>query len=160
MKSHEFLCYNTKSGIIREPRSLRNLIANQATATEFLQCYGFNDANKTPVCEGDILVLHITEDLMNPKKDMFFNSNLGKRISEDGHITHVICVLDNDNKFIGCPYTIYFCHDGHIDKTDDNKIDYECMSNDTNFPLYLINKGAIIESNIVVDTDALNKMYP
>lgn len=65
MQSHDFICYTKDKHFTRKPMPLHSLINNQTKATHFLQCYGFNDAKHQPVCEGDILILHITDELMN-----------------------------------------------------------------------------------------------
>lgn len=94
---------------------------------------------------------------MNHELSSFYNSNLGKCIEKEGDITSVILVNESNKRCMTMKYTVYFCHNGKIEREDD-ELCYECIGSDEMFPQYLCNKGAVVIGNIVVDKDILSNM--
>lgn len=124
----------------------------------FIQYLGYHDFNSVEVYEGDVLELKITDELMNHKENMFFNSNIGKYIEKEGNITSVILVNKYDKDCMSMDYEIYFCRDCKIERDNDGIPDIGSMGDDKMFPQYLCCKGAVIIGNIVVDKDILECM--
>lgn len=120
----------------------------------YLQYLGFEDSKNAEVYEGDVLRLDITDELMNPSNNMFFNSNLGKYISElrqtqnvTGFILHLDCA---DTKCRSMYYKGFIEIDGFIERSEKtNVLNWACYSQDCDFPRYLCEKGAYLMGNTV-----------
>ena len=121
----------------------------------FIQYLGYSDFKNTEVYEGDVLELKITDELMNHKENMFFNSNIGKYIEEQGNITSIILLNKYAKQCMSLDYELYFCRDGKIEREEDGSLSYHTIGDDKMFPQYLCCKGAVIIGNIVVDKDIL-----
>lgn len=141
-------------GKLGMPIALLDLVGNSNKADMYLQAIGIKDADKEEIYEGDVLELRITDELMDPNKNMFYNSNLGKAMSKDRSITSVICVIRSDNDKLQCGYKVYFANkDGVI--LDEDEPDVQATGYEVLFPSYLCEKGARIIGNIVNNSDIL-----
>lgn len=138
-------------GAMSEPYTIQDLIVMRPTLypdSIAIQCLGLQDARKQDLYEGDILKLTVTEDLMNPKKNTFYNSNLGKAVAQDREITAVLCALQYEKTVAGCQYIVYF----EKNKTYVQKgHGADCI-----FLQYLVSKGAVRMGNMITDPDLLN----
>lgn len=125
---------------------------------EYIQYMGIADANHTDVYEGDILELKITEELMNHETDSFFNSNLGKTVEKEGDISSILLVFNKEHTRMSTPYELYFVRtNGKINRDDNNTIESEAIGEDSLFPCYLCNKGAIVIGNQIAEPNFLQK---
>lgn len=128
----------------------------------------FQDANETDVYAGDILCLTITDELMNPSKNSFFNSNLGKYITKHPEVTEIYLAINQPDDPYSGPfrYTCYMARNHKIDRWDEDVDDIEyagklmenCTAEDTMFPKYLICKGAVIVANLYNDPEFLERL--
>lgn len=123
----------------------------------YLQYLGFEDGKKEEVYEGDVLRLDITDELMDPSNNMFFNSNLGKYIAklrESQNVTGFILYLDCvDAKCRSLYYKGMMEIDGFIERLDKDteELKWACYSQDCDFPRYICEKGAYLMGNTVVN---------
>ena len=151
MVPKKFKAYSSILGM-SEPMGLKELIQNSTDFDEFeiyLQYLGYNDANNRELYEGDVIELTITEDLMNPEKNMFFNSNLGKYIKEHPNITHIVLEHDIEPGSLSMNYAVYAKVDGEFQYFDDDTIKRLTYGEDSSFPKYLVHKGAVYIGNII-----------
>ena len=135
-----------------EPMGLKELIQNSTDFDEFeiyLQYLGYNDANNRELYEGDVIELTITEDLMNPEKNMFFNSNLGKYIKEHPNITHIVLEHEIELNALSMPYSIYAKYNGKFQYLENGIVKCLSRGEESNFPKYLVEKGAVYIGNVV-----------
>jgi hypothetical protein len=135
-----------------ESMELKELVKTSTDFDEFetyLQYLGYNDANNRELYEGDVIELTITEDLMNPGKNMFFNSNLGKYIKEHPNITHIVLEHDTQPETLSMPYSVYAKVDGELQYLDNEMIKLLSYGEDSNFPKYLVHKGAVCIGNMI-----------
>ena len=124
----------------------------------FIQFLGYLDASNVEVYEGDVLELKITEDLMNPEKCGFHNSNLGKAIKKLGNVTSVILVHPYKKNYMTMDYEVYFCLDGKIERDEDNNLSQSAYGTDANFPQYLVQYGAVVVGNLLENNNILADM--
>ena len=126
----------------------------------FLQYTGINDHDGREIYEGDVLCLDITDDLLDPKKDSFYNSNFGKYITEQKsngvNITQAYISFAYDQKYMQSIATVYLAKDNLIERNPRGKLDKACE--DTNyFAAYLCSKGAVVIGNLLEDPDILER---
>lgn len=154
-KVHEFLIVTKDKKC--EQVTLEQLIArgcNNNNNIEYLRFTGFEDANKQKVYEGSVIELMITDELMDHSKNTFYNSNLGKAMSQNRSIKSVICEIASDQDKLHCKYTVYFVtDDGVITNEDDLTFEEQAVGYDTMFPQYLCAKGGRVIGNTVLDND-------
>ena len=115
---------------------------------ELLQFANFQDFNKTDVYDGDILQLKITPELMDHTKNAFYNSNLGRYIKQEKNITDVYLVINGPEHNKLFLYELYMARDHKLERDDDDKPEYNCIGEDSSFPMYLVQKGATIIGNL------------
>ena len=160
MKIYKFKAYSEALGI-SNPMTLQELVATQSDFNEFeeyIQYLGFQDRTDTEVYEGDVLELPITEELMSPNTGGFFNSNLGKTITQEQNITSVILEMRHNHPQLGTHYKVYFMRDGAIERDEDGLPECVAMSSDSNFPMYLCQYGATIIGNTISNKNILNEL--
>lgn len=160
MQVQKFKLFNRTTGFADKALSLKELLTRGHELLyeydEFLQFLGYHDSDGKEVYEGDVLILNITEDLMNHEISSFYNSNLGRIIEREGDITNVILVNNPNKQFMSMDYTIYFCRNGRIARDEDGDFQVVCLGDDKAFPQYLCNKGAIVLGNIIEDKNFLS----
>lgn len=135
---------------------LSELIKSGSPYDAYLQYQGFQDADKNPVYEGDLLELKITDELMDSRKDLFYNSNLGINLKKHPKVISVLCHIEhNTSDFIGCHYGIYYMdrERGIVAEDATPEISVIAMGCDCNFPIYLCQKGAVRIANTVTAPD-------
>ena len=154
----KFKAYSNELGM-SEPRSLEELVTLQTDFRKyktFLQYLGFSDANKRDLYEGDVIELMITKEMLDIHKNGFANSNLGKYIIAEKNITSVICEIVADINVLSIKYNLYCLHNGEILRDEQGCLIQECFrQEDSNFPQYLIAKGAIWIGNTIETPDLL-----
>lgn len=136
-------------------QTLPELIKSGKEYAEYLQYQGFNDKSGREVYQGDLLELKITDELMDFPKDGFANSNLGKDLKKHPKVISVLCHIGYDGvSRIGCSYDVYYMdRDRRIVNNDGEPEVYPIASGtDTNFPMYLCQKGATVIANSVTTT--------
>ena len=124
-----------------------------------------HDANQNEIYAGDVLCLKITEELMDIRKNTFTKSNLGKYILEHPEVTEVYLVIGRvtEVNFGTFYYECYMARNHKIDRLDlphsshNKEIEPNCWGEDTWFPQYTVNKGAVIVANLFVNPDFLEK---
>lgn len=160
MTEQKFKCYSKIYGLSSQGSTLKHLMCCGEDLLlrydTFIQFLGYCDSTGVEVYEGDVLELKITDDLMDKDKNMFYNSNLGKRIAELGDVTSVLLVHSIDKKFMTMDYKVYFCRDGKIDRDDFGDIVWEGLGYDHLFPLYFAEKGGKVIGNLLLDSEILN----
>lgn len=133
-------------------KTLSELIRSGKTYDEYLQYQGFEASDGRPVYQGDVLELKITNELMDVTKDHFSISNMGKDLKERPKIISVLCHIRYDDVTrIGCYYDIYYMDRDRniVDMDDEPTTEPITMGCDTNFPMYLCQKGAKVIDNTV-----------
>lgn len=128
-----------------------------------LQYMGFADAENTDIYAGDVLCLTITPELMDHEKDLFFNSNIGKYV-EENNITEIYMAITPPETKSLFKYYIYTAKNHKIERCEEpddpdyRKPEILAAGEDTNFPMYLIVKGAKIVSNLYENPEFLNNL--
>lgn len=132
--------------------TLSELIRSGKTYDEYLQYQGFEATGDRPVYQGDVLELKITDELMDVTKDHFSISNIGKYLKEHPKVISVLCHIRYDDVTrIGCHYDIYYMdRDRNIVDTDGEPTTEPITTGcDTDFPMYLCQKGARVIANTI-----------
>lgn len=140
--------------------SLKELISSQIDLDQYdtlIQYLGFCDANKRELYKGDIIELTITEDLMDPHKESFYNSNLGKYITKEGNITSVVCAIRENDTSLCTYYDLYCLQNDKIIRRKKGNLSIAACDEDSRFPQYLIKKGATYIGNIIETPELLQK---
>ena len=105
------------------------------------------DNNQVLIKEFDVLILDITEDLMNTT---FSNSNIGKELAEHPEVKHVILALGEREQF----WELFYAdQDGLIGQWENGEPKHEATGSGTLFPTYLVNKGACVQANLKTQPD-------
>lgn len=134
-------------------------LATMGNCDQYLQYMGLKALNSVEIYEGSVLELRITNALMDPQKNLFYNSNLGKAVSEDPSIKSVLCVMGDKANKMHCPYTVYFAReDGVICDEKDKLPKEQAVGYDTLFPSYLCEKGAVVIGNTAVTPDIVENV--
>lgn len=143
-------------GPMRLPeKTLSELIREGRTYDEYLQYQGFEATGNRPVYQGDVLELKITDELMDITKDHFSISNIGKDLKERPKVISVLCHIRHDDiTRIGCDYDIYYMDRDRSIMNHDNEPEIRPVASgcDTDFPMYLCQKGAKVIANTVTET--------
>ena len=137
-------------------RTLSELIESGKQYAEYLQYQGFNDKSGKEVYQGDLLELKITDELMDFPKDGFANSNLGKDLKKRPRVISVLCHIGYDGvSRIGCSYDVYYMDRDRriVNDKDEPEICPIASGTDTDFPMYLCQKGATVIANSVTTTN-------
>ena len=126
MQQIKYKAFSKKLGMSKE-LDFKTLISQMTNFSEYdtyLQYLGFDDSKHADVYENDVLRLDITDELMNPANNMFFNSNLGKYITKlrenqnvTGFILHLNCA---DSKCRSVYYDGFIEIDGFIERFDED----------------------------------------
>ena len=132
--------------------TIHELTASVSSYDDYLQYQGFQDADNNSVYEGDLLELKITDELMDRKKNLFYNSNLGIDLRKHPRVISVLCHIEhNTSDHIGCHYGIYYMDRERDIVIEDGtpEISTIAMGCKCNFPIYLCQKGAVRIANSV-----------
>lgn len=156
MQQIKYKAFSKKLGM-SEALDFKTLISQLTDFSEYdtyLQYLGFEDSKHKEVYEGDVLRLDITDELMNPSNNMFFNSNLGiyiAKLRESQNVTGFILHLDcADSKCRSMYYKGFIEIDGFIERSENTQtLNWTCYSQDCDFPRYLCEKGAYLMGNTV-----------
>lgn len=128
---------------------------NYYTDYEWCQYLGLHDADDKELYQGDMIELEITEELM---KTSFRSSNLGKYCEKHPEITHIILEFKMRD-IISMNYNIYPKINGKINYEKDGEAEKLASGEDSNFPQYLIQKGAKYIGNILEQPDLFKRQY-
>jgi hypothetical protein len=109
---------------------------------------GYKDKNKREIYEGDVIELIITKELMDKTQNTFFNSNLGKYIESHPNITSIV-LAHNITYHLTMNYTVYTKVNGAFEYEDDKTPKILTNGEDSNFPIYLAQKGATYIGNVI-----------
>lgn len=126
----------------------------------YLQYVGITKGDGQELYEGSVLELRITDEIMDPHKNLFYNSNLGKAMAQDRSIKSVICIIDDNNSELHCGYKVYFMQESGIIKDEEDECFKEqAVGYETLFPSYLCEKGAKVIGNLAVTPDILENIH-
>lgn len=156
MKNIKFKCFDKeKKEWSKSPLEYQIRDINYYTDYEWCQYLGFNDANDKELYQGDVVELEITDDLMQTS---FCSSNLGKYCISHPQVTHIILEFEMQD-VLSIRYNV---HQKINDKIDYRKNGYAKIiisGEDSNFPRYVIQKGAKYIGNILEQPTLLKKQY-
>lgn len=154
----KFKAYSKQLGM-SEALTLRQLAIQQTDFGEFdeyFQYLGFTDANGRELYEGDVIELVITPDMLDIHKNPFAASNIGKYIIEQKNITSLICEFVADSTTLSTKYNLYCLRNGKILRHKDGALkEMYFHTEDSLFPQYLINKGAVYIGNIIENPELI-----
>lgn len=128
---------------------------NYYTDYEWCQYLGLHDVDDKELYQGDMIELEITEKLM---KTSFRFSNLGKYCEKHPEITHIILEFKMQD-IISMKYNIYPKINGKINYKKNGEAEKLTSGEDSNFPQYLIQKGAKYIGNILEQPDLFKRQY-
>lgn len=158
LRTKKFKAYSEQLGM-SEALTLRELVTRQTDFGEFdeyLQYLGFTDANRRELYEGDVIELTITPDMLDIHKNAFAASNIGKYIIEQKNITSLICEFVADSTTLSTKYNLYCLRNGKILRHKDGALkEMYFHTEDSLFPQYLINKGAVYIGNIIENPELI-----
>lgn len=164
MKTQKFAIFDKDKQEIFKTMTVNEMATrvpvSMSTNLIFLQYIGIDDNNDREIYEGDVLCLDITDDLLDPKKDSFYNSNFGKYITEQKsngvNITQAYISFAYNQKQMQSIATVYLAKDNLIERNTRGELDEVCE--DTNyFAAYLCSKGAVVIGNMLEEPDILER---
>lgn len=154
----KFKCFDKKAKKwSKTPLEYQIKDINYYTDYEWCQYLGLHDADDKELYQGDIIELEITEKLM---KTSFRSSNLGKYCKKHPEITDILLIFDNSN-ILTMQYKVAQKINGNLDYDEEGDGDLNIITygEDSNFPQYLISKGAIYIGNILEKESILTKDF-
>lgn len=152
----KFKCFDKKAKKwSKTPLEYQIKDINYYTDYEWCQYLGLHDVDDKELYQGDMIELEITEKLM---KTSFRSSILGKYCEKHPEITHIILEFKMQD-IISMKYNVYPKMNGKINYKKNGKAEKLTSGEDSNFPQYLIQKGAKYIGNILEQPDLFKRQY-
>lgn len=143
--------------IVKDGQALPNLKLTpgdggrvKAEGAVLVQCTGMLDADKRPVYCHDVLELEVTKDMLDPSRNTFAGSNLGRWLSKNEPDVKAVYLILHETEYLGFGYNLYAWSGNGLIRDADGRAEEISGGSGHMFPLYLIEKGA----RVLTDTDA------